>query len=427
LKIKDQKNFRVGMFIGQYDPGGSHTRDFIKCLAERNIHVDLFLCNPMGFKAIDTFSYVDDRIQVYFFKRDLNLFGRSNHPIIKNFRRINALLIVFYQYINKLIIQLRYQIGLKNENLLIPKWVQRETNQLIRENEYRIFIGVEAMGLVYAGMMGKKHQVSFLYHSYELFTKKFPNGEGKKFLQEFYLLKKLEKKYHMDADATIIQDEERKNVLYGENCINEIPEYYMPISLKGELRYEKGKYFHNLFNIEPSVKIVLQYGSITDERFSKEIAMVANEFPEGYVMVMHGRSNTEYNNSLMSLIKTGKLFISTKLVDPDYISEIISSAHIGLSFYRTDDPNSALSGLSSHKLAHYTQCGLPVISNNYPSIRRLIDETKYGICVNSIKEIPHAVHAIDANYKKYSEASYKAYSDYYSIDNYIDQIVELVQ
>ena len=155
----------------------------------------------------------------------------------------------------------------------------------------------------------------------------------------------------------------------------------------------------------------------------KEIAMVANEFPEGYVMVMHGRSNTEYNNSLMSLIKTGKLFISTKLVDPDYISEIISSAHIGLSFYRTDDPNSALSGLSSHKLAHYTQCGLPVISNNYPSIRRLIDETKYGICVNSIKEIPHAVHAIDTNYDQYNQNSYKAYSKYYNIDNYMENIL----
>ena len=103
------------------------------------------------------------------------------------------------------------------------------------------------MGLVYAGMMGKKHQVSFLYHSYELFTKKFPNGDGKKFLQEFYLLKKLEKKYHVDIDATIIQDEERKKILYRENNVSGIPEYYMPISLKGEPKYEKGKYFHNLF------------------------------------------------------------------------------------------------------------------------------------------------------------------------------------
>ena len=73
------------MFIGQYDSDGSHTRDFIKCLAESNIHVDLFLCNPMGFKGIDTFSYVDERIQVYFFKRD-NKFKHFYWCYISSFR-----------------------------------------------------------------------------------------------------------------------------------------------------------------------------------------------------------------------------------------------------------------------------------------------------------------------------------------------------
>ena len=57
----------------------------------------------------------------------------------------------------------------------------------------------------------------------------------------------------------------------------------------------------------------------------------------------------------------------------------------------------------------------------------MIDKEGFGIYVDTISDIPTAISKIDANYKKYSEASYKAYSDYYSIDNYIDQIVELVQ
>jgi len=38
-----KKNIRVGFFIGKYDAGGSHTRDFIKSLAAQDIYVDYFL------------------------------------------------------------------------------------------------------------------------------------------------------------------------------------------------------------------------------------------------------------------------------------------------------------------------------------------------------------------------------------------------
>ena len=91
---------RVGIFIGQYDAGGSHTRDFIKCLAERRITVDFFLCNPMVFKKVNTLSYSNDLIRVYYFQRDFNYFNKSNNLIIKNLRRINALLIFLYQLLS---------------------------------------------------------------------------------------------------------------------------------------------------------------------------------------------------------------------------------------------------------------------------------------------------------------------------------------
>ena len=98
----------------------------------------------------------------------------------------------------------------------------------------------------------------------------------------------------------------------------------------------------------------------------------------------------------------------------------------GLSFYRTNDPNFAFSGLSSHKLAHYTQCGVPIISNNYPSICRLIDDTEFGFCVDSIEEIPDVILKIDSKYNHYKNNAYRAYSNYYRIDNYIGQVIELI-
>jgi len=64
-----KKNIRVGFFIGKYDAGGSHTRDFIKSLAAQDIYVDYFLCNPYGFKGVDTFSFNNDNINVYFHQK----------------------------------------------------------------------------------------------------------------------------------------------------------------------------------------------------------------------------------------------------------------------------------------------------------------------------------------------------------------------
>ena len=112
----DQSNVRVGIFIGRYDAGGSHLRDFIKCLAEQNIYIDYFLCNPMGFKGIDTFSYNDEKINVYFIKKKHRHFSKSTNPIIKILRRINSYLINLFQNIEQLIKQFRYKIGPKNES-----------------------------------------------------------------------------------------------------------------------------------------------------------------------------------------------------------------------------------------------------------------------------------------------------------------------
>ena len=419
-----KKNIRVGFFIGQYDAGGSHTRDFINSLAKRNIDVDYFLCNPYGFKDLDTFSFKRDNINVYFFKRRIDI-SKSSSLIQKYINKTKNIVISFYQFISIYILKLLYILNFQSENMIVRPWVQNKTHEIIKNKSYNCFIGVEAMGLVYAGIMAKKYNTPYIYHSYELFSKEFPNGSGKQFLREFNLLKYFEKKYHMGADCTIIQDINRKEVLYKNNAIIDIPVHYMPISLMGEKIYNQGSYFHDLFNIDKSKKIILQYGSIFDERYSMEIAQIVDDLSDDFILVMHGSTTTDYVNRMKSLIKTGKLFISRKLVSPNSIFKLISSAYIGLSFYKTDDPNSALSNLSSHKIAHYTQCGLPIISNSSPTIDKMLENEGFGLYVDNFSDIPSAINKIDSNYKSYSEASHRAYSKYYNIDNYINQMIEL--
>ena len=422
LEVKPK--MRLGFFIGNYDAGGSHTRDFIKSLANRNISIDYFLCNPYGFKGLDTFSFNRDNINVYFFHRRIltSIYSSSIQKYIIKFKNI---IIYLNQYFSIYFLRLLYILKFKNKSMIVRPWVQNKTQDIINKNSYNCFIGIESMGLVYAGMMAQKYNVPYIYHSYELFSNEFPNGKGKQFIREFNLLKRFEKEYHLKAACTIIQDASRKECLYENNSIKNVPAYFMPISLMGENIYNRNTYFHDLFNIDRTKKIILQYGTIFDERYSMEIAKITENLPDDYILVMHGSSKNSYIHKMKKIIDSKKLFISRQLVAPEDISKLISSAYIGLSFYKTDDPNSALSNLSSHKLAHYTQCGLPIISNSSPAINKMLDKEKFGLYIDNTSDINQAVNKIDSNYQSYSAASHRAYSKYYNIDNYINQMIKL--
>ena len=55
----------------------------------------------------------------------------------------------------------------------------------------------------------------------------------------------------------------------------------------------------------------------------------------------------------------------------------------------------------------------------------MLENEGFGLYVDNFSDIPSAINKIDSNYKSYSEASHRAYSKYYNIDNYINQMIEL--
>jgi glycosyltransferase involved in cell wall biosynthesis len=106
---------------------------------------------------------------------------------------------------------------------------------------------------------------------------------------------------------------------------------------------------------------------------------------------------------------------------------MIASAHIGLSFYRPASDNEKLTGAASSKTAQYLQCGLPVIVNDFESIRKVVQQYGYGICADSPSRIPEALDHIIMHYDEMRQNAFRCYREKYEITPYLRRIVDMFE
>ena len=83
-------------------------------------------------------------------------------------------------------------------------------------------------------------------------------------------------------------------------------------------------------------------------------------------------------------------------------------------------------GAAAGKLFDFIQCGVPVIANNLPGMKNLVEDNGCGIVVNEMEEIAHALSVINADYKLYSDKSYKTFLKY-DFSNCYEKIVAEIE
>jgi glycosyltransferase involved in cell wall biosynthesis len=129
--------------------------------------------------------------------------------------------------------------------------------------------------------------------------------------------------------------------------------------------------------------------------------------------------------SLVSLTdKQLRLAISSDLVELDELTMLAASANIGLVFYIGDTANTYLIGQSSEKMARYLQCGIPVITNDFPSLKRIVESYNCGVCVVDPAGIPAAIAQISEQYARYREAAFRCYNEKYELSRHYQQFIE---
>ena len=89
--------------------------------------------------------------------------------------------------------------------------------------------------------------------------------------------------------------------------------------------------------------------------------------------------------------------------------------------------NEQLTAFSSEKMALYMQCGVPFVAFNYPGYKRLADEDKCGVVIESSKELPKAIREILGARDEFAKNAYEAFSKYYDFSRNFTKVLQGIE
>ena len=421
---KRDKNKRIALFAIM--PGVESSPsivNLVESLAEEGYIVDFFSPSPYSFEEALGHSY--ENVNLYFDRG----FRKNGKPKITkqtlNFSLIGRFLSGLYRStkLHGIKASILYAIFIARYLKLLS-----QVYLAIKGKKYICFIGVDKEGLVSADLVNYD-EVPLIYYSLEL---EYSARPGIVSGLRFNIIKELEAIAHHDAMATIIQDEERAKVLFEYNRVSRDKQktLYLPVSMLGEAFKERTDFFNRRLGIPGDKKILLQLGMISSTRMSLEIAKSAQEWPEDWALVMHGKFYEDAEHQLRELNEKGNIFVSERKVPLNDMPKVVASAHIGLVFYKDleeDYYNNYYIGSSSGQLAHHLQCGIPIITINIPSLSRVVDEYQCGLAVNDVNSISEAANIIFSKYEFYRENAFRCFEARYRFDKNFRNISQFIK
>jgi glycosyltransferase involved in cell wall biosynthesis len=295
------------------------------------------------------------------------------------------------------------------------------------DNRYSCIIGVDYFGLVASCMiiesatLDKKPKL--IYYNMELLLETYPTTIANK------VLKSLERDCNKRCDITIIQDTKRARYLIDDNGVPEEKIMLIPVSGMRAVCTKKSNYLQTTLGIDSDKKVILYAGSILEWAMCFEIAEAAQNWSEDFVLVMHSARkdiDIDYVNRIREIALNKEIYLSLNPIQWELVPDLISSADIGLIFYKNVDPNYYEIGSSSNKLVQYLQVGLPVIAINFPSLKEVIDLYRCGECAQDPTEIELLARKILANYDVYRANALKCYEEKYKISKYIEPLLNTI-
>jgi hypothetical protein len=312
------------------------------------------------------------------------------------------------------------------EQYIFNKYALEKSKQMIEAKRYTAFIGMEKVGLIWAGMLADIFNVPYLYHSLELYNSDHPLWGQ----ERFNPLLQQESYYHQRASATIIQDESRKNIIFSDHQITNGNPLYVTISILDDAKTQTNIHFwHNTFNIPLHKKIVLMFSLIGPNRYCKELVEASQTLDDGYQVIIHGPLlEDSYYDELQQANIDKKVIISTEIYKDDLLPEIMASANIGLVCYKYYPINDRLTVYSSEKIARYLQAGLPIITFDYDEYINMLNSFHCGQYISpSFENLSTALNEINSHYSQYKRNARYAYEQSYEFRKQYAKVIQFVE
>lgn len=261
-----------------------------------------------------------------------------------------------------------------------------------------ILIAYDPPSLFVANLIAKFKNSILVYWSSELIIYKDLEHVGEK------LFKYIEKKCNRNALCTVEFGEDRCELLRTENGLQKESMISIPNSSLGHAKIERNYYFNKKFGISLDKKIILHAGSTAYWTGLEEVLSYVDTWPLDCVLVIHSKSHTVPPDRWKEMLykNQGKVFLSSDPVPFSQLSEIYSSADIGLQVWKPTITNMRVPGLSSSKVFHYLQFGVPVIVRNLQGYTKFVEQNGIGLCISHASQIGSKIEQIFVN-----EAFYK--------------------
>ncbi len=141
---------------------------------------------------------------------------------------------------------------------------------------------------------------------------------------------------------------------------------------------------------------VIYLGGYGDEQFTLEIIEAFAAMDASVKLDIVGSGRPEFVARAKERLKelaVGHIRLLPAVPYPE-IPELLESYHIGVSLYRNTNLNNYY--CAPNKLYDYLMSGLPVITNRYPGLVKVIETNRVGACLEQVNadEIPKAVDSI---------------------------------
>ena len=414
----DKSKKQVGIFQANW-PLQTQTFNAALVLAESGYGVDLFLYETVLLVNLDILI---QNTNIHLHNYSENDLGEDSTWFYSKLQTIGLIEKVFL-FIKRRLQFYKSRFSKKDvDKKPIPQEVYTNSRHIVSKNNYVCFIGVEKAGLVWAGMLGEEKGIPFIYSNLELYTWDHPEIVGspsKRFL------KREEEKYHKLASATIVQDKIRAEILFRDNQMSVGETILVPVSLLSEPIPEPSYLPHSRCGISEQQIILLQFGIISETRFSFLLAEVAQTFPDSWTLLFHGYGSRKEIKRVKKFESNSKVCLSTERLNPEEIPAFVQSATIGLVFYRPFPQNDRFTVFSSEKLALYLLCGLPVITFDYEGYE-FLEQQGCGVNISDFNELIVAVNRILANYEQYSRNARSCFENYYDFRKNYSKVIDYI-
>lgn len=283
------------------------------------------------------------------------------------------------------------------------------------ENIYYSFIvGFDPIGLFPAAFLSQALGIPFLYHSLE-------------FYEEIGWEETIEKKLANKANFILTQDDIRAEKLSEILKLDRQRILLVYNSSIGSPIFQKENYFREKFSISSQKKIVLFAGSIIEEFCILEILKTVSEWPNEFVLIIHGWCfDKKLGKEIDKYIDFKRTFISREIFDSEKKYKVFQSADIGLVFYKPLNLNLICAAGASGKFYDFMRAGVPVVGNDILGMRDLVEKNSVGKVVSNLRELGSKLNDILCDYKMYREKCFEIFKKY-EYSNQYSNVLSMVE